>query len=96
MLAWQSSWGFFKHFFVVFSGVVAIAAIVVGLVILSPGKEELFSLATVQGLAALEDANYLEIWGRVTTVSLLQVFFLVLTAFISVIKPREKRRSPQP
>lgn len=93
LLCWQTAWGFFKHYWVIYSGIVAVVSILLGILWLSPGKDTLLALSGTQGLAATGTEDYIHVWRTVATVSILQVVLLVSTAFISAIKPKHKRRT---
>jgi len=78
LLCWQTPWGFFKYWSVVIPLVAWAVAIVIGITCLGPWTEDLVRISRAEGLAALQNGEYLyAVW----------ISILIFAAFVSVIKP---------
>jgi uncharacterized membrane protein len=95
LLCWLTTWGFFKHGWVIYSGVAVIVAMVVGTIWLAPGKADLLTISETEGLAALQSPVYTSTWN---TVTILSIFLQVITTaviFTSALKPWRKREGAE-
>lgn len=87
-----TSWGFFRHYWIVFKWAANVAAILFGTFFLGPWLNAMPPISRVEGLQALANPEYLHFklmngwWGAV------QVLVLVVTIGISVFKPWKKRK----
>jgi hypothetical protein len=87
LLCWLTNWGFFKYWSVIVPGVVAIAAIVFGTVCLGPWTNDLVRISKAEGLAALQNGEYLYALRMIKILGTVQILILIFAAFVSVIKP---------
>ena len=76
-------------------GVVAIAAILLGIVGLSPWTSNLVDISKAEGLLALQNEEYVHNWQMVAIFGPIQAIALIVVAFISVIKPLGILRKPE-
>ena len=93
LLTWFGGWGFFRHFFIIYSIIIVIVAIVVGAAILAPSIKELKTIAESQGIQALNNPDYQQIWQRYEIASIIQPILLVSAVFVSVLKPFSQRHA---
>ena len=87
LLCWQTPWGFFKYWSVVIPLVVWAVAIVLGIACLGPWNEVLVRISKAEGLAALQNGEYLYALQMYKIVGIIWLIVLVFGAFVSVIKP---------
>lgn len=88
-----SNWGFFKHTWLTFKWIVTVAAIVFGTFFLGPWETAMMEISGKTGLAALHNPEYLYNQYMNLTFGTLQVLVLMVTIFVSVMKPwRTKKR----
>jgi hypothetical protein len=87
VLCWQTPWGFFKYWSVVIPLVVWIVALMIGIVWLSPLPGDLIRISKAEGLAALQNEEYLYALRMVKILGAVQVILLIFAAFVSVIRP---------
>ena len=87
LISWLTPWGFFKYWSVIVPGVIAVAAIVSGIVWLGPWVNDLAAISKAQGLRALQNEEYLQTWQMVTIFGTIQAIALVLMVFVSIVKP---------
>jgi hypothetical protein len=87
LLAWLAGWGFFRHFFVVYSLAVTVITIIVGAVIIGPDLDQLRTLASSHGIQASQVPEYRQTMQIVTIASTIQLILIVSVVFISVLKP---------
>lgn len=78
LLCWLTTWGFFKNGWVIYSEVVVIVAMLVGVIWLAPGKSDLLNISETEGLAALQSPVYTSTWN---TVTILSIVLLVITTW---------------
>ena len=87
ILCWQTPWGFFKYWSVVTPLVVWAVAIVLGIACLGPWTEDLVTISKAEGLAALQNGEYLYALQMMKIVGIVWITILIFAAFVSVIKP---------
>jgi hypothetical protein len=87
LLCWQTPWGFFKYWSVVIPLVAWAVAIVIGIACLGPWTEVLVRISKAEGLAALQNGEYLYALQMMKIVGVVWVIILIFAAFVSVIKP---------
>lgn len=86
-----TNWGFFKYKWIILKYIINITAILFGTFYLGPWVNGMEAISRVEGLAALQNATYLQFAEMNRYFGSLQAFVLVLAAFISVFKPWGKR-----
>ena len=85
-----SSWGFFRHHWLIFKWIVTIAAILFGTFYLGPWETTMMEISGKLGLTALQDPSYLYNQRMNLIFGALQCLVLLATVFISVFKPWKK------
>ncbi len=95
LLCWLTTWGFFKNGWVIYSEVVVIAAMLVGIIWLAPGKADLLTISETEGLAALQSPVYTSTWNTVTILSMVILVITTSVIFISALKPWRKREGAE-
>jgi uncharacterized membrane protein len=91
LLCWLTTWGFFKNGWVIYSEVVAIVAILLGVIWLGPGIADLMAISEAEGLSALQSPEYTSAWNTVAILGIVQPVILISAVFTSVMKPWRKR-----
>jgi hypothetical protein len=91
LLSWLTPWGFFKHKWVVYTGVITVLVTIVVLPITLPLFSKITSLVDAGGLSALQNPEYISAWNRFIIFQVVYLLLLISMIFISVIKPWEKR-----
>lgn len=86
-----TKWGFFKHNWMVFKWIVTVIAILFGTFYLGPWETAMMNLSGELGLSALEDQAYLSNQRMNFVFGTLQVLTLILTIFVSILKPWKKK-----
>ena len=87
LLCWQTPWGFFKYWSVVIPLVVWTVAIVLGIAFLGPWTEDLVRISKAEGLAALQNGEYLYALQMMKIVGVVWISIIIFAAFVSVIRP---------
>ncbi len=87
LLCWQTPWGFFKYWSVVIPLVAWTVAIVLGIACLGPWTSDLVRISKAEGLAALQNGEYLYALQMMKIVGSVWIIILIFAAFVSVIKP---------
>ncbi len=87
LLCWQTPWGFFKYWSVVIPLVVWAVAIVLGIACLGPWTEDLVRISKAEGLAALQNGEYLYALQMMKILGTVWITILIFAAFVSVIRP---------
>ena len=95
LLCWQTPWGFFKYWSVVIPLVVWAVAIVLGITCLGPWTDDLVRISKAEGLAALQNGEYLYALRMIKILGTVQMLILIFAAFASVIKPWGRLRKTQ-
>jgi uncharacterized membrane protein len=96
LLCWLTAWGFFKNGWVIYSEVVAIVAILLGVIWLGPGIADLMAISEAEGLSALQNPEYTSAWNTVTIFGIIQPVILISSIFISLMKPWRNRDGVEP
>ena len=91
LLSWLTPWGFFKHKWVVYTGVIMVLVTIVYLPLMLPLTGKLTDLVNAGGLSALQNPEYVSAWNRLIIIQTVYLLLLISMVFISVIKPWEKR-----
>ena len=91
LLSWLTPWGFFKHKWVVYTGVITVLVTLVYLPLMLPLTNKLASLVDTGGLRTLQNPEYISAWNRLIIIQVVYLLLLISMVFVSVIKPWEKR-----
>ena len=87
LLCWQTPWGFFKYWSVFIQLVCWAVAIVLGITCLGPWTDDLVRISKAEGLAALQNGEYLYALQMIKILGIVWIIILIFAAFVSVIKP---------
>jgi len=87
-----STWGFFKHNWLIFKWIVTIAAILFGTFFLGPWESNMMEISGKLGILSLGDKDYLYNEKMNFIFGCLQVFVLLVTVFVSIFKPWKRRK----
>ncbi len=82
-----TSWGFFKHRWVMLKQVMTLMTIVFGSVWLGPGTKEMTTISEVVRSQSLQNSHYLYLQQVVTIGGAVQTLVLLMVIAISTIKP---------
>jgi uncharacterized membrane protein len=87
-----SNWGFFKHTWLTFKWIVTVGAIIFGTFFLGPWETAMMQISGKLGIASLHDPAYL--WNQKMNLMFgtVQVLLLIITIFISIIKPWKTKK----
>ena len=85
-----TNWGFFKHNWLTFKWIVTIVAIVFGTFFLGPWESTMMEISGKLGIASLGDAAYRYNERMNLFFGTLQVLILMITIFVSILKPWRK------
>jgi len=88
-----STWGFFKHNWLIFKWIVIIIAILLGTFWLGPWETTMMEISGRLGLSALSNKAYLYNQKMNLIFGALQCLLLVITLFVSIFKPWKKKRA---
>ena len=86
-----TAWGFFRHRWLTVKWAVTVSAILFGTFFLGPWVNEFTAISGALGLEALGDGRYIEARRLNNTFGMIQVAVLIVTMFISVLKPWKKK-----
>ncbi len=86
-----TNWGFFKHNWLTFKWIVTITAILFGTFFLGPWESTMMEISGKLGMAALGDAAYQYNQSMNLWFGALQVMILMITIFVSILKPWRKK-----
>ena len=95
LLAWLTTWGFFKHKWVIYTLAVAVLITLVNFTLSEPLVSKLAALADAEGLSALQNPEYISAWNRYLILRAVCSLLLISAAFVSVIKPWRKREEAE-
>lgn len=87
-----STWGFFKHNWLIFKWIVTIAAILFGTFFLGPWESNMMEISGKLGILSLADKNYVYNEKMNFIFGCLQVLVLLVTVFVSIFKPWKRRK----
>ncbi|MBN1106302.1 MAG: hypothetical protein JXL84_23050 [Deltaproteobacteria bacterium] len=88
-----SSWGFFKHTWLIFKWIVTVCAILFGTFFLGPWETTMMEISGKLGMSSLTDPAYLHNEKMNLIFGTVQVLVLMTTIFISVFKPWKSRKA---
>jgi len=92
-----TTWGFFKHKWIIGKWVITAAALTTAILFLGPAVETMLELSSELGTDALHNQAYLAVKSSHLYVSLLQIALYALMIILSVIKPWGKTgKNPAP
>jgi uncharacterized membrane protein len=95
LLCWQTAWGFFKNGWVIYSGIVAIVAILLGAIWLGPSVTDLIAVSETEGLSALQSPAYTSARNTIAILGIVQPVILISAVFTSVLKPWRKHEKAE-
>jgi uncharacterized membrane protein len=87
-----STWGFFKHNWLIFKWIVTIAAILFGTFFLGPWESNMMEISGNLGISSFGDKDYVYNEKMNFIFGCLQVFVLLVTVFVSIFKPWKRRK----
>ncbi len=88
-----TNWGFFKYRWLVFKWIVTVSIIVLGTIFTGPWIEEMVELSLKEGIAVLQNNHYLKINRNQFIMGIMMNGTLIITVFVSVIKPWNKKKN---
>ncbi|MFC1495278.1 hypothetical protein ACFL6W_08360 [Thermodesulfobacteriota bacterium] len=88
-----SSWGFFKHTWMIFKWIVTVAAILFGTFFLGPWETNMMEISGEIGILSFSDQEYLYNENMNLIFGSVQVLVLMITIFISIFKPWKLSKS---
>jgi uncharacterized membrane protein len=88
-----TSWGFFKHRWVMVKQVMTLMLIAIGSAFLGPWTKEMTAISEVARAQSLQNSRYLDLQQVFTIVGAVQTLALSIVIAISVIKPWSKRKA---
>jgi hypothetical protein len=95
LLAWLTSWGFFKYKWVIYKEVIFILAMLIAVIWLDPVVSNLAALAEAEGLITLQNPEYVSAWNIGAILAIVWLLLLISAVFISVLKPWRKREGAE-
>lgn len=87
-----SNWGFFKHTWLVFKWIVTVTAILFGTFFLGPWEATMMEISGKLGMSSLTDQAYLYNERMNVIFGGMQCLLLMVTIFISILKPWKTKR----
>jgi large-conductance mechanosensitive channel len=87
-----SSWGFFKHKWIIFKWIVTVGAILMGMFFLGPWETTMMELSGDLGISALKNEEYQYVEKMGFIFGTVQFLLLAVTIFISIFKPWECKK----
>ncbi len=91
LLSWLTPWGFFKHKWVVYKIAGTVLYLLISFALFQPLVGKLAALAEAGGLGALQNPEYINTCTWCIIYDTVAWLLLISAAFVSVIKPWEKR-----
>lgn len=88
-----SNWGFFKHTWLIFKWIVAVAAILFGTFFLGPWETTMMEISGKLGMSSLSDQTYLYNEKMNLIFGIIQALLLMVTIFISIFKPWKAKKT---
>ena len=86
-----SNWGFFKHTWLTFKWIVTLVAIIFGTFFLGPWETAMMEISGKIGMSSWGNAAYLYNQKMNLLFGSMQVTILMITIFISILKPWKKK-----
>ncbi len=93
LLCWLTTWGFFKHYWVIVKWIATVTLIVVGSIWLGPWTNAMTSISQTQSLQALQNPIYLFDQKAILVGGIIQTSCLLVIIAISFIKPWGRRNT---
>ena len=90
-----TNWGFFKHNWLTFKWIVTLTAIVFGTFFLGPWESTMMEISGKLGMEALGDAAYQYNQSMNLWFGALQVLILMITIFVSILKPWKAKKGAE-
>jgi uncharacterized membrane protein len=87
-----SSWGFFKHNWLIVKWVITVTAIIFGTFWLGPWETKMMEISGRLGMSSLDDPAYLYNQKMNVLFGTVQCLVLMITVFISIFKPWKKKK----
>lgn len=91
LFSWLTTWGFFKHTWLVIKWALTVAMILFGIFFLGPWVDRTAALAAERGILSLGDPVYSVTATRVLAAGAVQLTLLLFMLFLSTLKPFGKR-----
>ena len=91
LFSWLTTWGFFRHTWLVIKWVLTVAMILFGIFFLGPWVDRTAILAAERGVASLGDPSYAVTVTRILAAAGVQMALLLFMLFLSTLKPFGKR-----
>jgi len=89
-----SNWGFFRHNWLTFKWIVTVTAIVFGTFFLGPWETSMMDISGRIGIASLQNPTYLYNQQMNLIYGTAQVIVLIITVFVSILKPWKSKKKP--
>ena len=93
LFCWLTPWGFFRHRWIIYKWIVAVAATIFGVVWLAPWINGVLALVNQGREIARDNPTYDSLVLRIFYFGSLQALALVTTLFVSTLKPWGKRHT---
>ncbi len=87
-----TSWGFFKHKWLILKWIITIVAIIFGTFWLGPWETNMMEISRDLGISALSDHTYLHNQKMNFLFGGVQCLILIITLFISIFKPWKNKK----
>jgi len=87
-----TSWGFFKHKWLILKWIITVVAIIFGTFWLGPWETNMMEISRDLGISALSDPTYLYNQEMNFFFGGVQCLILIITLFISIFKPWKKKK----
>ena len=91
LFSWLTTWGFFKHTWLVIKWALTVAMILFGIFFLGPWVDRTAALAAERGILSLGDPVYSVTATRILAAGAVQLTLLLFMLFLSTLKPFGKR-----
>ncbi len=93
LLCWLTTWGFFKHYWVIVKWIATVTLIVVGSIWLGPWTNAMTAISDSQRLEALQNSIYLFERKAILVGGIIQTICLLAIIAVSFIKPWGRRNT---
>lgn len=90
LLAWLTTWGFFKYKWVIYTIIIVILDILITSIWCAPAINKMAALAGAEGLSALQNPEYMSARNTAIISGIVPLLLLISAVFVSVIKPWRK------
>lgn len=95
LLSWLTPWGFFKHKWVMYTMAMVVIDLLIAFILSDPLISKLSALVAAEGVAALQNPEYISTWTRFIIIAAVCPLFLISAVFVSVIKPWRKHEGAE-